>query len=356
MPNVRLRRHYSLIAHGPDTVELRYGVWNPTSVTLTDEARSGHLLGILGRLDGRHSVEEIAAAEGIPVPSVEALLERLDELSVLEQRSSHALDSYLDHVSPTLAIHERNLEEPAKPAVLIGDNALLAEIDRILASRESGEHSRVRPADPALRGLLSERTTSWLVDSLAFEEEAEPFAQWAGQLVVFGVTSVNPLEMRAFNRISLRHRIPWLHAAVDGPFLLIGPTFIPHRSACFECLETRILMTMREGANYQRYKCSLAEGRVSGGGNALDTVLGAMLASLTAFEALNFLETGASFTLGKMLSVFLPTMEFRFNEVLRLPDCPGCGSAPESHDRELYFDIRTLLGPCDEPPLGGFGG
>ena len=37
MPNVRLKRHYSLIAHSPDTVELRHGVWNPTSVTLTDD-------------------------------------------------------------------------------------------------------------------------------------------------------------------------------------------------------------------------------------------------------------------------------------------------------------------------------
>src|SRR6516225_5782099 len=102
MANVRLKRHYSIIAHSPDTVELKYGVWNPVSFTLTDETGSGHLLGIVSRLDGRFSVEEIALAEGLTKANVESLIERLAEQNLIEDQSTHALDYFLDHISPNL--------------------------------------------------------------------------------------------------------------------------------------------------------------------------------------------------------------------------------------------------------------
>ena len=35
---LRLKRHYSIVAHSPDLVELRHGVWNPESYTFRDDA------------------------------------------------------------------------------------------------------------------------------------------------------------------------------------------------------------------------------------------------------------------------------------------------------------------------------
>ena len=35
---LRIKRQYSIVAHSPDVVELRHGVWNPISHTLTDES------------------------------------------------------------------------------------------------------------------------------------------------------------------------------------------------------------------------------------------------------------------------------------------------------------------------------
>ena len=343
MANLRLKRHYSIIAHSPDVAELRYGVWNPVSFTVTDDSASGHLFRILSQLDGRFSVAEIAAAEGIPQSDVESVVEQLAELKLLEDQSTHALDYYLDHISPNLLVHEAKSKESPPSVVLFGDLEVSEHIARILSSSSLHDQYNVLAADASLRSLLFECGKSWIFDSLDFEEGVRPFAQWRERLVVFGVTTVNPLEMRALNRISLHYRSPWIHAAIDGPYLFIGPTFIPFRSPCYECLESRVVMNMRESASYQRYKSALVEGRAAGTGAPLDTVLGAMLASLTAFEALNFLLTRTSFTVGKMLSIYLPTMEFAFHEVLRLPGCPACSPAPERDDQELYFDVRALL-------------
>ena len=342
-PAMRLKRHYAIVAHSPDVVELRHGTWNPVSFTLADESRSGQLFRVLRRLDGTLSPAEIAAAERVPAAEVEALVGQLAGMELLEEQSTHALDYYLDTVVPSLLPYHEHRAAAHSSALLLGDAGVSEQIGRILAASALGDRCDVRVADQGLAALLARPDPSWMTDGLEFEEAAQPFAEWSGKLVVFAGGTVNPLASRAFNRVSLHHRIPWIHAAVDGPFLLIGPTFIPFRSPCYECLEGRVLMNLREAGSYQSYTRAMVEGRVTGSLAPLDAVLQAMLASHTAFEALNFLLTGASFTVGKMLAVYLPTMEFTFNEVLRLPGCPACSPAPESDDRELFFDVRALL-------------
>jgi bacteriocin biosynthesis cyclodehydratase domain-containing protein len=338
---LRLKRQYSIVAHSDDVVELRHGTWNPVSFTLRDDSCAGALRGVLGRLDGTLSTGDIAAAEGVSRSEVDTLVDQLMALDLLEDGPKHALDYYLDHAVPNLLPYPGARPEGSRGVVTLGAGGVAVEVARILGTSivdgdvADGNHRR---------DLLSQDGTGWLNDGLAFEERAERFADWRDRFVVFASATVDPVELRAFNRVALHHRIPWLHAAIDGPFLLVGPTFVPGRSACYECLETRVLMNLREASSYQSYKHALADGRVASATTPLAGVLESLLASLTAFEALNFLLTDASFTVGKALALYLPTFEFTLNEVLRLPGCPACGSAPERDDRELYFDIRTLLG------------
>ena len=53
--------------------------------------------------------------------------------------------------------------------------------------------------------------------------------------------------------------------------------------------------------------------------------------------------TGSDFTVGKALSVFLPTLEFSFNEVLRVPGCPACSPMTEQYEQGLYFDLKGYV-------------
>lgn len=350
---LRLKRHYAIVAHSADIVEMRYGVWNPVSFTLTDENGSGHLLRILHRLDGKMTPEAIAAAEQVPLAEVEALINHLDELELVETGPSHAIDHYIDNIIPNLLPYGRPDTARRPRVVLLGDQPITDLVAQALGGDGSDDRPLVLRADKERRKLLAVCGAAGLHDALTFEEAARPFADWRDSLVVFASATINPVELRGFNRVSLRHRIPWLHAAIDGPFLLIGPTFVPFSSPCYECMEARVLMNLREASSYQRYKQALLEGRVAGALAPLDGILSHMLASMTAYEALNFLLTGASFTSGKFLSVYLPTMEFIFNELLRLPGCPACGSSPERDDRELVFDLRQLIGddPTDTPKV-----
>ena len=111
------------------------------------------------------------------------------------------------------------------------------------------------------------------------------------------------------------------------------------------------MMNLRESASYQRYKRALVERQVREGRLPVEPAIAGTLASLTALETLNFALTGSSFTVNKVLAIYLPTMEFTFNEVLRAPSCTACSPLPERDDTELYFDMGIFIDPAKEPSL-----
>src|SRR5688572_6873310 len=98
---VRIKRFYSMIAHSPDIVELRHGVWNPVSFTLTDEAKAGKLFNVLRRLDGSTSPAVLARELKLAREEIEAIIDHLGQLGVLEFGPTNSLDYYLDNIVPT---------------------------------------------------------------------------------------------------------------------------------------------------------------------------------------------------------------------------------------------------------------
>jgi thiazole/oxazole-forming peptide maturase SagC family component len=123
--------------------------------------------------------------------------------------------------------------------------------------------------------------------------------------------------------------------------VFVGPTFLPGESCCYECLEQRVFMNLREGANYQKYKAAMVNAQVRLGSLPMVEPVGALLAAHLVLEVLNLVLTGSTHTIGKLLAIHLPTMEMSFPDVLRLPGCAGCGAVPERDSHHLYF----------EPPL-----
>lgn len=338
---LRLKRCFSVIAHSPDDVELRYGVWNATSFTLADESKSGQLYRIVAGLDGSLSPAQLARKENVPLADVEALTDHLLGLGVLESTSSTSLDHYLDNQLPWRATGDAR---PDRPIVLLGDDDLAGDIQRYL--RDSLPQTSVTTLDRHDAGwvTLTSGDTSWLNDGLLYQERMLDFEGWRDTLLVFATKVINPVQLRMLNRVCLEHRIPWMHAAMDGPFLFVGPLFVPHRSACYECLELRVMMNLRESASYQRYKRALVERHVKEGQLPVEPAMRGILASHTALETLNYALTGSTFTTNKFLAIYLPTMEFTYNEVLRAPSCTACSPSPERDDQELYFDMGSFIG------------
>jgi bacteriocin biosynthesis cyclodehydratase domain-containing protein len=338
---MRIKRHYSIIAHSADMVEIRHGVWNPVSFTLSDEKQSSRLYRIIRHFREDTSAVEVAKREDVPAAEVESLIDRLLELGALETGPSTALDYYLNYCVPTL-LPTADPRPKQLPVAVLGDAGVVEEIESNLKLQGAGNGLTLLP-NAAAWGSILQGSADWSTNGIVFQKCVEQLKEWRGHFLVHAAKTVRPLELKLFNRIALANRTPWLHVAVDSPFLYIGPILIPYRTSCYECLDTRILMNLREAASYQNYKRAIADHKVLFGEIPIEPVLLKLLACHAALETTNFTHTGTSFTVGKMLSIYLPTMEFSFNEVLRVPGCPACGSAQERDATELYFDMRQVI-------------
>lgn len=333
--NLRIRPHLSVIVHGPDDIELRSGVWNPVSFTLRDGAKEGKLARIVTQLSEPTSTPAAAAAAKVSREEVERVVDHLGELGMIEHGPSTALDAYL----ATVATWRTDAAaDPNQRVTLLMDGELGRGLASVVAGVIGDERVIEVPAGDPVRQVLDDPDASWLMDGLATEERLAVFESWQGAVVVAPKRVMNPAWYTVLNRASQRHGFRWIHGGLDGPFVLIGPTFIPNESACYECLETRVFLNLREGASYQRYKAALASAEVRHGAPPLLGPLDGLLTSYLAIETLNLLATGTTFTVGRLLAIHLPTLEHSMPDVLRVPGCKGCGSVPERDAEVFYFD------------------
>jgi bacteriocin biosynthesis cyclodehydratase domain-containing protein len=320
--------------------ELRYGAWNATSFTLRDDTHSGKLTRLLTRLDGMSSIAQIALEEKISRGEIDSLVEHLNDLGILESESSNALDFLLDHL-PGSRGSASELPASPTPLIVIGDDDLTHEIvDSVRETLPALDASVPEKTDPAWMAL-NDAEMDRLDDGLAYHKRLAVCEHWRGKFIVFAQGIVNPPQLERLNRICLGHRIPWLHVAIDGPFVLIGPLTSPFRSACYQCFETRLLMNLRESASYQQYKRAITEYRVKTSQAPAEPVLRNLLIAHTALETINYLLTGHACSINKVLSIYLPTMEFAYHDVLRVPNCHACGAETAVESRELYFDLAA---------------
>ena len=329
----------SLIAHGPGVVELRSGAWNSRSVTLTDGNEPSRLLAVVERLDGTRTQSEVAAESGASIDEVRAVIEQLDQNGVLDHGPITARDVHLDFVRTTLARRDdRGADVATRPVLLLGAGPLAEAVGEALADVATLE--RPSPASWARLNSLDFTNAGDEIDLAKLERE---FADWAGRFLVVATEVVNPIMLRNINWLAVRLDTPWSHAALDGPFALIGPTFVPRRSPCYDCFENRTSLTIREHASYVGFKRALAGGFVRQGHPRLSRPVQAILAGLLAFEVSNYLLTDSAFTVGKVLAIYLPAFEFTFNEFLRLPSCRTCVGDLERTERQLHFDLRAYI-------------
>lgn len=160
-------------------------------------------------------------------------------------------------------------------------------------------------------------------------------------LVIAFMTTHNPIFIQFINKIFYEANIPWFFTSLDGPFIYVGPLF--KQTFCYECLETRILMNTKKNEDYLQFKKAILQNKVSLGSGKRDESLNFLASSLTSLEIGSFLATGRTTSTHKLLSIYLPTMEFAYHRVLRVPGCKVCGVDNALQGHQVHFDTGALL-------------
>jgi bacteriocin biosynthesis cyclodehydratase domain-containing protein len=127
---------------------------------------------------------------------------------------------------------------------------------------------------------------------------------------------------RWVNAACVRHGVPFIVAGQGPPLLKVGPTYVPGAGPCFACHERAI------EAAYPLYR-SLADQRRRAPAEAM--TLGpatGLIGTMLAMELMHLLAgEGPVATQGRAWLLDMRTLEQRWEDVPRDPECPACHAA-----------------------------
>lgn len=329
-----------VVIHNANTVELRVGVWNCSSITLADDEQRGILGKIVLGLQRGRPVPAIAQEVGVEDEAVNSVIEVLVANNLMIARESLKQWTPLTYlVMPTLGA-ARGMATLPQQVILLGPEVMTQFFTRI--TLHSPVTGAIHVEDEATLAALTRKDLQLEADGLALADAVEPYSRWKDALVVAVSSELNPIFLSNLNFLAHRVGFRFLPAAVDGPFAIVGPTVTPGSTACFACAETRVLESLRDHTLYVEYRKALAEDQVYGSTEMSMDPFQATILSLASWEVVNLMSVGNSFTTNKILSIYAPTMEVVFHELLRMPGCRVC-STRGALDQPLYSDLQSYL-------------
>lgn len=336
----RIKPCFSVVVHSPNSVELRKGVWNSVTYKLNDDTQSNKLAEIILSIDGTKSVSDIAKEHDTKRSEIEGLIDHLRRLDAIETGTSNLVDYYIDEAQlPFPGINFQSKQ----PVVFIGDREINDKIiQQLLPYFSDDKQVRSLDAEDPLYQSLMSKPLHEFEQELTFQKISEQADNLKGSLIVFTTKTINPDLFLKFNTLANRTGINWMHGCIDGPMIYIGPMFFAEKGPCYYCFEKRISMNIMENHSYVEYKKALLKNNVKMA-QFVSPVLINLLASHMSMEILNYILTKNTYLCNRVLSIYLPTKEIGYNELLRFPDCPVCGSMRERDSQTTYFDKQMAL-------------
>jgi hypothetical protein len=334
----RIGPEWIVVAHDADTVEFRTGVWNSRTLTLHDETRSGKLWPMVRLIGEGAKPKDVATGAGARTGEVLELLDQLSEIGCVTTGPRTVLDTYLDQAIRAQGTAGRRISD----IVLTGAAELVEHIhdalDRALQGSDlfDGTIRRLGEED-----LLAGATTEIWQDGLELERAAGRMAHLRDALVVAAGLVNDPQRYQLLDTLAAQVGFTWIHATIDGPFVFVGPTVVPGQTSSYRDFEQRVSINLRERESYLKYKNAMAVA-VGEPSKRVLAPIAAMLAAHTAVETLNYVVCSTNATLNKVLSIYLPTMEIAYQEVLPIPGSTS-GSVASRDALSLYFDSREWL-------------
>jgi bacteriocin biosynthesis cyclodehydratase domain-containing protein len=142
-------------------------------------------------------------------------------------------------------------------------------------------------------------------------------------LGVVALESHDPRLLHTVNRAAIKSGKPWLLASIDGNLGLIGPLFLPGRTACFNCYAALSEAATPNREVARKYRQHLLDG----GHRTFFPALPAyadIVAGHATLAGVQFLLGRSSFVLGRVAIFDFLRMIVDTEDVLRLPRCPVC--------------------------------
>jgi len=346
---VRFNDAFGLIILGPNEVQFRTGLTSGSACVISDPERRGLLGQVVEKL--------VSLGPDQRRPWNKAELELLQEI-LPQLRDTGVIENNSVAEATTRAAAGPGSRSPRPLAesciAIVGHGVLGKAIQSLLVDMPCASVTVIESSSVAESARLWDRPTI----SVAGRSQESPiptrFAsrprasdQWVEVIsghdwVVAAQDSFEPEELEALDKAARACSTPWSLVCFDGYEGWVGPTFVPHETACFGCLQRRLLAASAEPKHIFR-DSSVKVHRVPAAWS-VGPETGAWVSLITSIFSLELIAAtkGDSFTRNQMLIVHRLNMSFQRESVLRLPRCPVCGSRGDAPRRNVFSDILSM--------------
>jgi len=351
---------------------IQFGTRSRPSELLRDRDLTGILRKTVGRLlRSPQTLEDLLAVlDAEQRPEARKLLEDLFARGVVTDVETTPVEQYLRYTfTGECSLRDRSVTIIGAGPIgaRIAQNLLLHGVTRIafLDDRKTDEiWSSLVPFAHTVVGASPRASSEALRDALLAASHPD-VQSVSGQLDAEGVEaavlksdfSILALEQpnvrlsHFVNRFCIRHRKPWMIAAVDGNFGLVGPLFIPVHTACYNDYQVLADAATASQAMVRKHRQYLDRRPAASFFPGLPAYAD-IVSSWASLAVVNFLLRNTSFVLGRVTVIDFDSMAIETEDVLKMPRCPVCSREKPAYRPPFGSDLlieRQKMEPVGAP-------
>lgn len=330
-------------------VRLRTGIWNyeEAVINLQDQSPevSTAVLDIIDKMQQGIGInEESLNKYSLNKKDKEGIMELLNGLSygefIVDSNNSH-IEKFLNSIllGSNYNIPQDVELKQCNKVLFISDNDSIKKYSMNLCEEMNFNIDIL--SDETLKYLNKVDLTT-KTDALKVEKLYEEFNETLGQYDVFVVVMkyLNVTTMRNLNTLLVKWNKPSVISFLDGPFINLLVTN-GSKTGCFQCFEQRALARIEDTHSYHTFVNS-ASYHINNENKGYYPILN-ILTNMAIMEAYQYTFVGTSKLSGRILGVYLPTLEIQVQSLLRVPYCSECGTVAKGKFEEINISSRRVL-------------
>jgi bacteriocin biosynthesis cyclodehydratase domain-containing protein len=301
-------------------VEFRAGPFTEPVTVVSEPQGAGGPAALVDALDGETDSETVVAVADRETFDAAATLANLVDKHVVVDSDSQ-IRAYREYLTAGERGEQRHL-------LVIGDGRVAAGVaaDAAAASGLSVDRLGVG-AETAFDAQAS-------VGSVDLQARVADVDH-----VVSATDTPRPQVETRLNDSVLSTETPWTRARVDGSDAVIGPTVVPHSTACLQCYRTRRDANVSGVEQYQHHLVR----RRDADQTALPPAFGRLVAGVLGAELHRQLGGQTGVTVGRVVYYDLRQLAVEANEVLRLPQCDACRDTVTTVDDPRNATLKSMF-------------
>lgn len=349
--NIKLYDSVSIFFNSDDEIRFRKGIWNFEEASLTlndleDNMKEVVMFIVKELLDDKLiSFDDIVKKFSLNEKDSNLLNDIINSLIgnrflEYDDKKNNMLNTVYEFIGEYFYDIPDESKVQKNKIIFITDNDRLKEYAK-LASEDLYMNVDMMSSDDIKRIEKSNITdTTDAIDNI--ETQKELLKLFDGiSCVVVSVEKPRLNLLRNINRLLLEKSIPIVISILDGPFLNIT-TIKGKETACYECFENRVVARNESLTVYNNFVKQTMNFKIKNKKTYITPILQSFT-SIALYEAFLFAAIGKCKLAGRVINVYIPSIEIQIQDLLRVPFCPACGHISRAKYNEMYTSSKEVI-------------